>query len=165
MKIFFFFLDWRGGSQCPIPLYATLLDYLIILDLTSYLGFSSLVPRPLPVFQCYTQKNGRAWYSSARAWRHYRVMPHMFKKVTLRCREAARFELQIWKGRFVSTLAYRIDCTLAQLAHKAITLSYKDHAALLKHDFSIWLSHCIVKTCSIIVYNYIPSSNLPFCGY
>ena len=21
-----------------------------------------LVPRPLPVFQCYTQKNGRAWY-------------------------------------------------------------------------------------------------------
>ena len=26
----------------------------------------SLVPRPLPRFQCYTQKRGRAWYTSAR---------------------------------------------------------------------------------------------------
>ena len=26
-------------------------------------------PRPLPVFQCWTLKNGRAWYASAREWR------------------------------------------------------------------------------------------------
>ena len=28
----------------------------------------SLVPRPLPCFQCYTQKKGRAWYTSACMW-------------------------------------------------------------------------------------------------
>ena len=30
----------------------------------------SLVPRPLPRFQCYTQKRGRAWEIMSRAWRH-----------------------------------------------------------------------------------------------
>ena len=29
-------------------------------------GESRLVPRPLPVFQCCTQKNGRAWYTWVR---------------------------------------------------------------------------------------------------
>ena len=28
--------------------------------------YNSLVPRLLPVFQCYTQKNGGAWYLIAR---------------------------------------------------------------------------------------------------
>ena len=31
---------------------------------------SSLVPRPYPVFQCCTLKNGRAWYAKSRVLRH-----------------------------------------------------------------------------------------------
>jgi hypothetical protein len=34
-----------------------------------YYNIPSLVPRPLPRFQCYMQKSGRAWYLKARAWR------------------------------------------------------------------------------------------------
>ena len=33
----------------------------------------SLVPRPLPVFQCYMQKNRRAWYLKSRAGRINRL--------------------------------------------------------------------------------------------
>ena len=37
---------------------------LIIIYLLNY----SLIPRPLPDFQCCRQKIGRAWYSKSRAW-------------------------------------------------------------------------------------------------
>ena len=31
----------------------------------------SLVPRPLPAFQCCTLKNGKAWFAKSREMRHY----------------------------------------------------------------------------------------------
>jgi hypothetical protein len=40
----------------------------------------SLVPRPLPRFQCYTQKRERAWYAISRARRHH-ASYHEGKKV------------------------------------------------------------------------------------
>ena len=67
----------------------------------------SLVPRPHPIFQCYTE-NRRAWYMSGH---HYCIMPCMYKKVTLRFREDARFELQIWKGRLAVHI--RAICTIS----------------------------------------------------
>ncbi len=45
-------------STLAIVPYATVTQYRSRLD--------SLVPRLLPVFQCYTQKNGGAWYLIAR---------------------------------------------------------------------------------------------------
>ena len=33
--------------------------------------FVSLVPRPLPAFQCCTLKNGKAWFAKSREIRHY----------------------------------------------------------------------------------------------
>ena len=52
-----------------------------IIQLHMYVHVASLIPRPLPVFQCYTSKNGRAWYKSACAWHHYCIMPHTYIKV------------------------------------------------------------------------------------
>jgi hypothetical protein len=57
----------------------------------------SLVPRPLPRFQCYTQKRGRAWYAYTRTRSHVHVVI---------MRHATRAK----KGRFVKlpVLSYRI---------------------------------------------------------
>ena len=48
----------------------------------------SLVPRPLPRFQCYTQKRGRAWCASAREWDQLHAIKY-------------------WRGRTVTASAWR----------------------------------------------------------
>ena len=48
-----------------IEKYGTMVHYLVVLP-----THHSLVPRPLPPFQCCTQKRERAWYQMSRDKRH-----------------------------------------------------------------------------------------------
>ena len=62
---------WFMRTELQI-VYVRSISNLPKLSLASFMQrFSSLVPRPLPCFQCYTQKRGRAWYAIS----HERLSP------------------------------------------------------------------------------------------